>query len=162
LDEVKIEPDPKDFGIKNLSLGYLLEGEFTSAFKNRFVPVEFNAADFKESGQGKVVVFGDGELFQSQISFRDGSPLRLGEDQLSQTTFANKAFLSNLVNYLADPEGIIASRTRTIKIRPLNKVKVASEKVFWQLTNVVLPVILLLGIGSGVWMIRRKRYGSKI
>jgi gliding-associated putative ABC transporter substrate-binding component GldG len=162
LGEVKIEPDPKDFGIKNLSLGYLLEGEFTSAFKNRFVPVEFNAADFKESGQGKVVVFGDGELFQSQISFRDGSPLRLGEDQLSQTTFANKAFLSNLVNYLADPEGIIASRTRTIKIRPLNKVKVASEKTFWQLTNVVLPVILLLGIGSGVWMIRRKRYGSKI
>lgn len=162
LDEVTIEPDPKAFDLKNLPLGYLLEGEFSSVFKNRFAPEEFDKSDFKESGEGKVVVFGDGELFQSQLSFKDGSPLTLGEDQLSQTTFANKALLSNLVNYLADPEGIIASRTRTIKIRPLNKVKVSEEKTFWQLINVALPVILLLGIGSIVWIIRRKTYGSKI
>ena len=162
LDEIAIEPDPKAFELKNLPLGYLLEGEFTSVFKNRFAPEEFNKEDFNESGQGKVVIFGDGELFQSQLSYQDGSPLMLGEDQLSQTTFANKALLSNLVNYLADPEGIIASRTRIIKIRPLNKVKVSEEKSFWQLINVALPVVVLLGIGGMVWAIRRKAYGKRI
>jgi gliding-associated putative ABC transporter substrate-binding component GldG len=162
LDEIAIEPDPKAFNLKNLPLGYLLEGEFTSVFKNRFAPEEFNKAEFKETGQGKVVVFGDGELFQSQLSFQDGSPLTLGEDQLSQTTFANRVLLSNLVNYLAEPEGIIASRTRIIKIRPLNKVKVSEEKTFWQLINIALPVFVFLGIGCVVWAIRKKAYGSRI
>jgi gliding-associated putative ABC transporter substrate-binding component GldG len=142
-------------------LGYLLEGEFTSVFKNRFAPEEFDKADFKESGNGKVVVFGDGELFQSRLSFQDGMPLTLGEDQLSQTTFANKVLLKNMAKYLADPEGIIASRTRTFQIRPLNKVKVAEEKMVWQLINVVLPVLVLLGIGGIVWAVRRNTYGRK-
>ena len=161
LSEVSIEPDPNTFDLKNLPLGYLLEGEFTSVFKNRFAPEEFDKADFKESGEGKVVVFGDGELFQSQLSFQDGTPLTLGEDQLSQTTFANKILLKNMVKYLADPEGIIASRTRTFQIRPLNKVKVAEEKTVWQLINVVLPVLVLLAIGGLVWTIRRSTYGRK-
>jgi len=161
LAEVSVEPDPKSFESNNLPLGYLLEGEFTSVFKNRFVPEEFDQADFKESGQGKVVAFGDGELFQSRLSFQDGSPLTLGEDQLSQTTFANKVLLKNMAKYLADPEGIIASRTRTFQIRPLNKVKVAEEKTFWQLINVGLPVLVLLGIGGIVWTIRRNNYGRK-
>lgn len=161
LSEVSIEPDPKTFDLKNLPLGYLLEGEFTSVFKNRFAPEEFDKADFKESGEGKVVVFGDGELFQSQLSYQDGSPLTLGEGQLSQTTFANKILLKNMVKYLADPEGIIASRTRTFQIRPLNKVKVAEEKTFWQLINVVLPVLVLLAIGGIVWTVRRNNYGRK-
>lgn len=161
LSEVSIEPDPKTFDLKNLPLGYLLEGEFTSVFKNRFAPEEFDKADFKESGKGKVVVFGDGELFQSQLSYQDGSPLTLGEGQLSQTTFANKILLKNMVKYLADPEGIIASRTRTFQIRPLNKVKVAEEKTFWQLINVVLPVLVLLAIGGIVWTVRRNNYGRK-
>jgi gliding-associated putative ABC transporter substrate-binding component GldG len=161
LAEVGIEPDPKTFDLKNLPLGYLLEGQFTSLFKNRFAPEEFNKADFKESGEGKVVVFGDGELFQSQLSFQDGTPLSLGEDQLSKTTFANKSLLRNMVKYLADPEGIIASRTRTLQIRPLNKVKVTAEKTYWQLINVVLPVLVLLGIGGIVWTVRRNSYGRK-
>lgn len=161
LDEIAVEPDPKAFNLKNLPLGFLLEGEFTSVYKNRFAPEEFNKAEFKASGQGKVVVFGDGELFQSQLSYQNGSPLTLGEDPLSQVTYANKALLSNLVNYLADPEGIIASRTRIIKIRPLNKVKVSEEKTFWQLINVALPVVVLLGIGGLVWAIRRKTFGRR-
>ncbi len=161
LSEIGIEPDPKTFEQKNLPLGYLLEGEFTSVFKNRFVPEEFNQADFRESGEGKVVVFGDGSLFQSRLSFQDGSPLPLGEDPLSQMTFANKTLLRNLAKYLTDPDGIIASRTRTIKIRPLNKVKVAEEKTYWQMINVILPVLVLLGIGGLVWTIRKGKYGRK-
>jgi len=162
LSEVSVEPDPQTFDRKNLPLGYLLEGDFTSVFKNRFAPAEFAPSDFKETGKGKVVVFGDGELFQSQLSFQDGTPLTLGEDQLSQTTFANKILLKNMVKYLSDPEGIIASRTREFQIRPLNKVKISEEKTFWQLINVVLPVLVLLGIGGIVWAVRRNTYGRKL
>ncbi|MBB6326029.1 gliding-associated putative ABC transporter substrate-binding component GldG [Algoriphagus iocasae] len=155
-------PDVESFSMKNLPMGYLLEGNFTSLFKNRFLPEGFSKEEFKDSGNGKVVVFGDGDVFQSQKSLQDGSPLALGEDPFSQTTFANKLLLRNMVKYLVDPDGIIASRTRTFQIRPLNKVKVAQQKTFWQLVNVVAPVVILLLIGAIVWWIRNQKFSKKI
>jgi gliding-associated putative ABC transporter substrate-binding component GldG len=142
-------------------MAYLLEGEFTSLFKNRFIPEGFAKIDFKESGNGKVMVFGDGDVFQSQTNLQDGSPLALGEDPFSQTIFANKLLLRNLVQYLSDPEGIIASRTRTFQIRPLNKVKVAQQKVFWQTVNVLAPIVVLMIFGAIVWGIRKNKFSKK-
>ncbi len=156
------EPDVKLYGMKNLPLAYLLEGEFTSLYKNRFLPDGFAKADFKESGKGKVVVIGDGEVFQSQTNLENGAPLSLGEDPFSQTTFANRLFLQNLTQYLAEPEGIIASRTRTFQIRPLNKVKVAQQKTYWQAVNVLAPVVILLVFGGIVGGIRKNSYSKKI
>ncbi|MEP0711795.1 MAG: gliding motility-associated ABC transporter substrate-binding protein GldG [Algoriphagus sp.] len=155
------QPNVEQFDLKNLPLAFLLEGEFTSLYKNRFLPDGFAKGDFKESGNGKVVVIGDGEVFQAQTNLEDGAPLALGEDQFSQTTFANKIFLKNLAQYLADPDGIIASRTRTFQIRPLNKVKVSQEKTFWQTLNVLLPVLVLLMLGGIVWWIRKNTYSRK-
>ncbi|NVJ85045.1 MAG: gliding motility-associated ABC transporter substrate-binding protein GldG [Algoriphagus sp.] len=156
--DMEMEPNVADFPLRNLPLVYLLEGEFTSLFKNRFLPEGFEQADFKESGKGKVVVIGDGEVFQSQVDFQSGSPLNLGEDPFNQVVFANRIFLRNLVQYLQNPEGIIASRTRTFQIRPLNRVKIVEQKSFWQLVNVGLPVALLLLLGSGVSFWRKKKY----
>lgn len=160
FSDMEQEPDVKLFDQKNLPLVYLLEGEFTSLFKNRFIPEGFSKDDFQESGNGKVVVIGDGEVFQSQMNLQDGSPLSLGEDPFSQTTFANKAFLVNLVEYLNNPDGIIASRTRSFKIRPLNKVKIAEERSFWQGLNLLAPVILLGLIGGFVWLIRKRKFSK--
>jgi gliding-associated putative ABC transporter substrate-binding component GldG len=162
FSDMEQEPPVESFSLKKLPMAYLLEGEFTSLFKNRFIPEGFSKADFKESGNGKVVVFGDGDVFQSQRSLQDGSPLALGEDPFSQMTFANKLLLRNMVKYLVDPNGIISSRTRTFQIRPLNKVKVAQQKTFWQLLNVLLPVLILLIIGGFVWWIRLQKYSRKI
>ncbi|WP_296698416.1 gliding motility-associated ABC transporter substrate-binding protein GldG [Algoriphagus sp.] len=162
FSDMEQEPPIESFSIKKLPMAYLLEGEFTSLFKNRFLPEGFSNIDFKESGSGKVVVFGDGDVFQSQRSLQDGSPLPLGEDPFSQITFANKLLLRNMVKYLVDPNGIIASRTRTFQIRPLNKVKLAQQKTFWQFVNVLVPIIILLLIGSFVWWIRGQKYSRKI
>ena len=162
FSDMEQEPDVKQFGLKNLPLAYLLEGEFTSMYKNRFLPEGFAKADFKESGEGKVIVIGDGDVFQALTNLEDGTPLALGEDPFSQTTFANKLFLKNLTQYLADPEGIIASRTRTFQIRPLNKAKIAQEKTFWQGLNVLAPVVVLLIFGGFVWWIRKNKYSRRI
>ena len=161
FSDMEKQPVAEEYGLKNLPMAYLLEGEFTSLFKNRFVPDGFAKADFKESGKGKVMVFGDGDVFQSQTNLQDGSPLALGEDPFSQTIFANKLLLRNLVQYLSDPEGIIASRTRTLQIRPLNKVKVAQQKVFWQTVNVLAPVLLVMIFGAVVWGIRKNKFSKK-
>ena len=162
FSDMEQEPNVDLFGTSNLPLVYLLEGDFTSLYKNRFLPEGFSKADFKESGVGKVVVIGDGDVFQVERNLQDGSPLALGEDPFSQTTFANKLFLKNMAQYLADPEGIIASRTRTFKIRPLDKVKVAQQRVYWQVLNVLVPVAVLLVLGGFSWWMRKKKYTGKV
>lgn len=161
FSDIEQEPNVAEFSLKNLPLAYLLEGEFTSLFKNRFVPEGFEKSEFKESGKGKVVVFGDGSVFQSQISLQGNQPLALGEDPFAQTTYANKQLLQNLVQYLSDPEGIIAARNRTFQIRPLNKVKISQQKAFWQGVNVVLPVVILGILGGIILFLRKLRYSKK-
>jgi gliding-associated putative ABC transporter substrate-binding component GldG len=161
FSDMDMQPNVAEFSVKNLPLGYLLEGEFTSLFKNRFVPEGFEKADFRESGHGKVVVFGDGSIFQSQMNLQGNQPLVLGEDPFAQTTYANKQLLQNLVQYLSDPEGIISSRTRTLQIRPLSKVMISQQKAFWQGVNVVLPVLILSFLGGAVLYGRRLRYSRK-
>lgn len=154
-------PLESEFALQNLPLAYLLEGEFTSLFKNRFVPEEFAGITVKNSGKGKVVVLGDASVFQSQINLSNQEPLPLGEDPLAQTSYANKQFLENILQYLTDPEGIIATRTKVLQIRPLNKVKVAEEKQMWQLINLGIPVLFLGLMGGLIGLLRVKRFSRK-
>ena len=154
-------PLESEFALQNLPLAYLLEGEFTSLFKNRFAPEEFAGITVKNSGKGKVLVLGDASVFQSQINLSDQEPLPLGEDPLAQTTYANKQFLENILQYLTDPEGIIATRTKVLQIRPLNKVKVAEEKQMWQLINLGIPVLFLGLMGGLIGLLRVKRFSRK-
>ena len=154
-------PLESEYGVSNLPLAYLLEGEFTSLFKNRFVPEEFVGGSAKDSGKGKLLVLGDASLFQSQVNPADQELLPLGEDPIEQTTFANKQFLENVVQYLIDPEGIISTRTKVLQIRPLDKVKVAEEKQFWQWINVGGPVLFLMMMGGVIALLRVKRFSRR-
>ena len=154
-------PLESEFALQNLPLAYLLEGEFTSLFKNRFVPEEFAGGSVKNSGKGKVLVLGDASVFQSQINLSNQEPLPLGEDPMAQTTYANKQFLENILQYLTDPEGIIATRTKVLQIRPLNKAKVAEEKQMWQLINLGIPVLFLGLMGGLIGLLRVKRFSRK-
>lgn len=161
FSDMEQEPNTQLYDQPNLPLGYLLEGEFTSLYKNRFLPDGFSQEEFRESGTGRVVVFGDGELFQSQKDPRSGAILTLGEDPFNQLIFANKLLLRNLMQYLQNPDGIIASRTRTFQIRLLNKAKIAEQKTFWQGLNVLGPVAVILGLGALISGARARRFSKK-
>ena len=161
FSDMEREADLSEFSQSGLPLMYLLEGEFTSLFKNRFRPDEFAQSEFLESGTGKVVVLGDGSVFQSQLSLQSNQPLALGEDPFSQMTFANKQLLLNLTQYLQNPEGIIASRTRTLQIRPLDRVKISAQKTYWQIINVLLPVLILSGLGAVLVVWRNRKFSKK-
>lgn len=66
----------------------------------------------------------------------------------------------NAVNYMSDDFGIMNLRTREVKLRLLNKLKLQDEKSEWQLINVILPVLLVIisGIGLAYW--RRRKYAA--
>lgn len=157
FSDMSVAPDMEKYGLKNLPLLYLLEGKFTSFFNNRFLPDDIDPSKFQAIGnEGKVIVAGTGNLFKSLFEMQNGEPLPLGEDPYAKLTYANRLLLQNMVKYLIEPEGIIATRTKQFQIRPLNKVKVMQEKVKWQVINVVLPV-LILGVLGIIWVLLRKR-----
>lgn len=161
FEDMANEPDLNDFGTKNLPLLYLLEGNFTSFFKNRFLPTGINKDSFLDHSKGgRILVAGSGLLFKSQKSFADGNPLAIGEDPFNSTQYANRQLLQNAVNYLLDPDGIMSTRTKTLQIRPLNKVKVREEKTKWQVINVLGPVLFFVLLGL-VWVtLKKKRYAQ--
>jgi gliding-associated putative ABC transporter substrate-binding component GldG len=159
FEDMANEPDVSLFNERNLPLVYLLEGQFTSFFKNRFVPEGFDKDKFlSESNSGRILVAGDADAIKSWIDPQQDEPLPLGINSFAANNTANRTFLQNAVNYLVAPEGIIASRTKSFEIRPLNKVKINQQKSMWQVINVVLPVLFVILMGWFRQLLRKRKY----
>ncbi|MDE0471302.1 MAG: gliding motility-associated ABC transporter substrate-binding protein GldG [Ekhidna sp.] len=153
----KLRPEKFTDGPK--TIGYLLEGRFTSLYANRIIPKGFDNANFVDRGvPGKVIVVGDGDIVRNEIDPKSGEALGLGVEPFTGTTYANEDFLLNVLAYLVDDSGLIEARSRKVKIRPLDRVKVQSERTKWQFINLVTPVVLILLPGLARWYWRRKKF----
>ena len=154
-------PDRRLFRQPSQPVGVLLEGIFESVFKNRMVDsFGVKASQVKtESQPTRMIVFSDGTLIANKYRISGGVPeyMSLGYDQYSQQTFGNKDFLLNTINYLCDDQGLMELRSRVFKIRLLDKVRIREEKTFWQILNVLMPLVLIaFFIGAYVYNRRRK------
>ena len=162
LASINNPPDRRLFSQPSQSVGVLLEGVFSSVFKNRMVgSFGVNASDVKtESQRTRIIVFSDGNLMANKYRIAGGIPefMPLGYDQYSQQTFGNKAFLLNSVNYLCDDQGLMELRSRVFKIRMLDKVRIREEKMFWQILNVLMPLVLIALFGGAYVYVRRRRF----
>ncbi|HZL09358.1 MAG TPA: gliding motility-associated ABC transporter substrate-binding protein GldG [Prolixibacteraceae bacterium] len=162
LSSVNNPPDRRLFKYPSQPVGVLLEGTFTSVFKNRMVDsFGVKASGVKtESQPTKMIVLADGNLMANQYRIAGGVPefMPLGYDRYSQQTFGNKAFLFNAVNYLCDDNGLMELRSRVFKIRLLDKVRVKESKLKWQMLNVLSPLILIVLFGAVFVYIRRRKY----
>jgi gliding-associated putative ABC transporter substrate-binding component GldG len=159
LNEAQIPPDPKLYQAGPQVLGYLLEGQFTSVFANRPLPVGISlSANPAPRQPSRIVVVSDGDLIRNDVNPKTKQPFRLGFDRYSGATFANKDFATNAVDYLLDANNLVSLRAKEIKIRPLDRVKVAGEKRKWQLVNLVLPLLLLVSFGLIRFYLRRRKY----
>ncbi len=146
-----------------IPLAYLLEGSFGSLFKNRFLSEDFDPKDFiSESSQTKMIVIADGDLARNEINARSRQALELGRDPFTSYVFANKDFIMNALAYLLEEDGLITTRNKEVKIRPLDKQKIANQKLQWQLLNLVLPVLLVLvfGLVRSYW--RKNKYSKNL
>lgn len=153
--------DKTQFTKSYLPVAYLLEGKFTSLFKNRFPPEGADQRSFRGEGEEtKIIVFADGDLAANVVNPRTGQPQALGFDPFTNYTFANRDLLMNAVAFLVDDNGMISARNKEVKIRPLDKAKIKDERVKWQIINVALPVIVMIiyGVGRAYW--RKRRFGK--
>ncbi len=163
LDELKADLDKSLYQKQHLPVAYMLEGKFTSLFKNRYAPAGLAQTKIiPESKPTKVLVFADGDLLKNEIDRRTGKPLPLGYEMISQQTYSNKDFVLNSLSYMLDDQGLILSRSRQITLRPLDRFRTEDERFFWQILNLVLPLVLVLAFGIFRYVWRKKKYeGTK-
>ena len=159
LQALEQEPNPKEFQSEPKTVGVLLEGKFVSDWRNRPLPEGLNeqVAIQPESVPTKMIVISDGDILKNQVG-SDGSPYPLGYDHYTQQTYGNKNLLLNIADYMTDDSGLIALRTKEIKIRLLNRARIRNEKMYWQLVNTVAPLILVLICAIFQHYIRKRKY----
>lgn len=163
LQNINNPPARELFNEAFIPVGVLLEGEFTSVFQNRMLDAFGISATenvINKSKPTKMVVIADGDLMANRVNYSTEPPrfTELGFDRVSGRTFGNKEFLLNLIYYLADDQGIMQLRGRTLKLRLLNKVRLREEKTQWQWLNVSLPLVLVTVFGLGYNYLRRRRF----
>ena len=160
LQMVAEQPDPREYANAPQPTGVLLEGSFPSVFLNRALPegIEEEYPVPARSKPTKMIVIGDGDIFKNQVSSRDGSAFPLGFDRYTQRNFGNKALLLNIADYLSNDDNLIALRNKEVKIRLLDKAKLRTEKLQWQLINVLLPLLLLISFAIFQHYYRKHKY----
>ena len=155
LETVNKGPDPLKFSAGEVPLAVLLEGNFTSAFKNRVKPLRFND-HLDQSKETKMVVIGDGDVIKNQME--GNRPLELGFDKWTNNLYGNKEFLLNTVNYLLDDTGLINIRSKEVSIAFLDTQKVIEQRSKWQVLNLLLPLGILLLFGFLFRYFQKRKY----
>jgi len=161
---LKYKPDAAQFNKGEQPLALMLEGVFPAHYENRATPNVLDAwqqvgQEFKTiSSPTKMLVVADGDIIKNPANPATKSYGRCGYNPYEKFQFANKDFLINSIEYLMDTEGVIAARTREVKLRLLDQVRAEQEKTKWQLINIGLPLLFLLLFGLIYNYLRRRRY----
>jgi ABC-2 type transport system permease protein len=166
LREAEITPDERVFNKQSLPVAVLLEGRFTSAFRNRITDNLVKDKSFKvknESTDTKMIIIADNDIIRNEVR-RTGTtetPGILGQDRYTLEMYGNRDFLVNCLNYLVDDNGIIELRSRELKLRLLNSSVIKKERLKWQMINVTAPALIVV-IAGIIYSWLRKRKFAKI
>lgn len=162
--ELRKPPQKEYFTQKKIPMAVLLEGKFESVFKNRLPEkfLEITRDSFKMPFQdvsvpNKMIVISDGDIGKNDI--RNNQPMPLGYHWYNQQYyFNNKAFLMNCVDYLNNHPDHITTRAKTVKLRLLDKSKIAAERIKWEMINLIIPVLLSVFGGLIYILIRKQKF----
>jgi len=147
------------------NLGYVpvavsLDGVFESDFANRMTPAGLkNASPIRKISLNTRQIFvADGGIIRNEVTVKDSTSVPLGYDRYTNQQYGNKDFIQNAVLYLADNDGWIQLRSRTLKLRLLNKRITNEDRTTWQMINVLIPIAFLLILGILYQIIRKRKY----
>jgi gliding-associated putative ABC transporter substrate-binding component GldG len=155
LNELQQEIPLDQYQTAPQNLAVLGTGSFTSAYKNRIKPFDYkNHRDNVD--QAGLFLAADGDILKNQID--RGQPQDLGFDIRTGEYYGNNEFLMNVVNSLLDDQNLIKLRNKEIKVPFLDLKRSYDDRLMWQIVNILLPLILVLGTGYAILYMRRKKY----
>lgn len=159
FNEARTETEADTYQAGVQTIGYLLEGTFSSLYKSRLLPTDDRLQYYPETPQpSKIIICSDGDMITNEINRKTGNPMPMGYDKVSQHTFGNMDFVMNAVDYLLDDNGVITARGKEVKLRPLDTIKIREERTFWQALNIGLPLLLLACFGGIILFVRKRKF----
>ena len=163
LEAARKKPNMTLYDNGRKAVAVLLEGNFTSTYKNRIPPAIANdsAIAFKETSKPtKMIVMSDGDIISNNVNKSNGQIYPCGYDRYNNRMFGNKSLMLNMIDFLADDSNLIELRNKEVKLRLLDKNLIAENEMPIKLINVGVPILLLLIFGIAKFAIRKRRYAS--
>ena len=162
LGIVSIDPNFQGNARPFQPVAVLLEGEFKSFFKDRITDKISDNPTFKfkeKSEPTRMLVVSDGDVAKNKISADSSIYYPLGYDTYAKRKiYGNREFLVNGMNYLLGDASLIGVRSREIKLRKLDPEKIVDDKLYWQVINTVVPVLLIALLGIIQIFIRKRKF----
>ena len=165
-------PEDEKFKTPNIPVGILLEGKFTSMYKNRLSQAmadslekygdEFQSQDINNN---KMIIVADGDLVLNDVVKNEPIPMGMNAFTYGsqyEYRFANKDFLQNCLDYLVDQSGLSEAKAKDYTLRLLDTKKLNEQKTAWQLLNIAAPIVLVILFAFIFQWLRRKKYSSKV
>ena len=164
---IKTEEDLTQFNKKNKAVAVLLEGKFRSALTNRISSADLQqlAVAYKRpflsaaASDNSMIVISDADILTNAVSQQDG-PIAMGMNSYTRQQFANRDFISNCLFYLTGGASIMDARSKTFRLRLLDKEQLENSKLFWQLLNILLPLALPLAFYFIYGFLRKRKYAK--
>ena len=166
LDAQKYSIDLDRFNEPDLPLAFLLEGTFTSPYANRLRRedarmLQENNLDFRgESVPTSMIVISDGDVLSNSVG-TNPPYYPLGFNKFEKFQYANKTFIQNAIEYLLNPDGVIAARGKEVRLRLLDKEAAVADASYWRILNIGLPLLLLAIFGVVFNFLRKRRYAGR-
>ena len=165
---IKTEEDITQFNKKNKAVAVLLEGKFRSALTNRISSADLQqlAVAYKRpflsaaASDNSMIVISDADILTNAVSQQDG-PMAMGMNSYTRQQFANRDFISNCLFYLTGGASIMDARSKTFRLRLLDKEQLENSKLFWQLLNILLPLALPLAFYFIYGFLRKRKYATR-
>lgn len=184
LNENKDTPEDAQFKRNAIPVAMLLEGQFTSLYRNRISKAQADTLaaageQFKDASvNNKMIVVADGDMVLNDF-IPSGGPnsqpelIQMGWNKYTYTEYlkqsalgkwfipvANREFLQNCVEYLVSKPAISETRNKDIVLRLLDPKKVKAHKSTWQFINIALPVVLVIVFGWFYQAFRKRKYAA--
>ena len=164
LEVLKRKANPLEYSKQNVPVSVLVEGEFTSLFNDNLEGERVQElSPLAKSKKTKMIFVADGDMIKNQLGMDNMGnvfPYPLGADRYSGMAFGNKNFLLNAVNYLCDDEEILQVRSKDFKMRLLDSNRILKSKTHWQTLNLILPLLLIVVLGSVLVSVRKFRFNK--
>jgi len=162
---IRTEEDLAAFNKKNKAVALLLEGKFQSALANRISTEDLQrlAEEDKRpflsscSSSNSMIVIADADILTNAVSQQDG-PIAMGMNSYTRQQYANRDFISNCLFYLTGGSSIMDARAKTFRLRLLDKAQVEENAFFWQMVNLLLPLVFPLAIYFIYGFVRKRKY----
>jgi len=170
LDENRNAPEDEKFKANGIPVAVLLEGKFRSLYEGR---VSKDKADTlnaigtpfigKNNNDNKMIIIADGDIALNDFSPQQQQILPMGLNKYTVGTnyeyqFANRDLILNCLEYMVNDVGIMETRNKDFVLRVLDTKKVSEQKLFWQITNIIVPLFLVILLGVIYQLVRKMKY----